>query len=127
MEYQEIHQKTARFGYFISKMTALMTAITLGIAIGTPPLSGPFCNGSCFQYPYSEIISRFPRDYFWIYPAILVTFFYLIMMISVYQISPIGKKLYATIAVAFAMMSTQVLSVNYFNSGFRCSTQSSRW
>jgi len=101
-------------GFYFSVITAILTLITFGIAIFTPPLSGPFCAGNCFQYPYSEIANRFPRDYYWMYPAILMLFSYLVLIIHVHQVAPSGKKLYSTIGVAFALMATLILSADYF-------------
>lgn len=104
----------ARFGYYTSITTTLLTVITFGIAINTPPLSGPFCTGSCFEYPYTDIADRFPRDYYWMYPAILLSFSYLMMIISVHQVASNEKKLYSMTGVAFGLMSAIVLSVDYF-------------
>jgi hypothetical protein len=105
---------TARFGYYVSIVTAIITIITFGIAVSTPPLSGPFCKGNCFEYPYHEIISRFPRDYFWMFPAILLSFSYMIMMISVHKVVQGEKKLFSLIGTGFAVISTLILSLDYF-------------
>ena len=105
---------TGKFGFYISMITAIITLVTFVIAINTPPLSGPFCTGSCFEYPYADIASRFPRDYFWMYSAIVLSFCYLIMMGCIYQVTPSHKKVFAMIGVLFATMSAMILSVNYF-------------
>jgi len=104
----------AQFGYYISLFTAVITIITFGIAICTPPLSGPFCKSGCFEYPYHEIISRFPRDYFWMFPAIILSFSYMLMMISVHKAVPPEKNVFSLAGVAFAVISTLILSVDYF-------------
>jgi hypothetical protein len=104
----------AKFGRYISIITTLLTLITFGIAIGTPPLSGPFCTGSCFEYPFSDIASRFPRDYYWMFPAIILSFSYLIMMITIYQTAPGNKKLFGLIGVSFAIMASLILIADYF-------------
>jgi len=104
----------AQFGYYISLFTAVITIITFGIAICTPPLSGPFCKSGCFEYPYHEIISRFPRDYFWMFPAIILSFSYMLMMISVHKAVLPEKSVFSLAGVAFAVISTLILSVDYF-------------
>ena len=104
----------AGFGYYISIITTVLTVITFGIAISTPPLSGPFCTGPCFEYPYTDIASRFPRDYYWMYPAILLSISYLIMMVTIYQTAPVNKKLYGMLGVAFAIMASLILITDYF-------------
>ena len=103
-----------QFGYSISLFTAVITIITFGIAICTPPLSGPFCKSGCFEYPYHEIISRFPRDYFWMFPAIILSFSYMVMMITVHKAVPPEKSVFSLAGVAFAVISTLILSVDYF-------------
>jgi lysylphosphatidylglycerol synthetase-like protein (DUF2156 family) len=104
----------AHFGQYISLITSLLTVITFGIAIGTPPLSGPFCAGSCFDYPFTDIASRFPRDYYWMFTAILLSLSYLIMMITIYQTAPENKKLFGLIGVSFAIMASLILITDYF-------------
>ena len=104
----------AKFGWYISIVTTLLTVITFGTAICTPPLSGPFCTGSCLEYPFSEIASRFPRDYYWMYPAIILSFSYLIMMITIYQTAPENKKLFGMLGVTFAIMASLILITDYF-------------
>ena len=105
---------TSRFGYYVSVITAILTVVSFGIAVCTPPLSGPFCTGDCFRYPYHDIISRFPRDYYWMYPAILLSFSYLVMMIAVHRSMPSERNLFSAIASGFAIMSSLILSSDYF-------------
>jgi hypothetical protein len=61
----------AQSGFFVSLFTAIVTVVAFSIALMTPPMTEPFCQGPCFEYPYHEIVSRFPRDYYWMYPTIL--------------------------------------------------------
>lgn len=113
-EEKKLDSNAFKSGFYISVSTVIITLITFGIAIFTPPLSGPFCTGDCFQYPYSEIAGRFPRDYYWMYPAMLMAFSYLILMINIHHVTPVGKKLYSSVGVAFAIMATLILSADYF-------------
>jgi hypothetical protein len=107
-------RRSLKFGFYVSALASALTLITFGIAIGTPPLSGPFCQGDCFQYPYTDIISRFPRDYYWMFPAILVSFSYLIMMISIHHFTPPERKLFSLSGLGFALISTIILTLDYF-------------
>lgn len=103
-----------KFGYYISLVTSILTVVAFATAILTPPLSGPWCEGSCFQYPYTDIASRFPRDYYWMFFAMPSFLFYLIMMVCLHQVVIPGKKHFSMIGVAFAMMATMLLFSNYF-------------
>ena len=114
MENLSNNRNTARFGYYVSIITTILAVTTFGIAICTPPLSGPFCIDGCFQYPYNDIISRFPRDYYWMFFAIILSFSYLIMMLCVHHFTSNEKKLFSLIGVSFAIISTLILSLDYF-------------
>jgi len=103
-----------RFGYYVSIITAILTVVSFGIAVCTPPLSGPYCTGDCFQYPYHDILSRFPRDYYWMYPAILLSFSYLVMMITVHRSMPAERNLFSAVSSGFAIISSLILSSDYF-------------
>ena len=104
----------SRFCYFIAISTAVVTLITLFIAVFTPPLSGPFCEGSCFSYPYSDIASRFPRDYYWMFPSMLLSLLFLVLMVCVHHFADAGKKLFSQIGVSIAIISVMIIIVDYF-------------
>jgi hypothetical protein len=112
----QINQKTEilRFGYYTSIVTYLLTFITFGIAICTPPLSGPGCVANCFEYPYTDIISRFPRDYYWMYPAILLTLSYLVFMVCIHNYVSDQRKIFSQVGVLFSVISSLILVVDYF-------------
>ncbi|MDD4638425.1 MAG: hypothetical protein PHT63_01535, partial [Bacteroidales bacterium] len=76
----ELDKKFLKFGYYASLITAVLTIFTFSIAILTPPLSGPFCETGGFAYPFYDIAGRFPRDYYWMYPAMILTASYLVMI-----------------------------------------------
>lgn len=103
-----------RFGFNTAVITTILAIITFGIAISTPPLSGPLCTVEGFTYPYLDITSRFPRDYFWMYPAIILSFTTLLMIIAVHQVTPVEKRHFSQISVLTATMSALVLIITYF-------------
>lgn len=99
--------------------TALFTSITslftLILAYNTPPLSGPFCTAAnCYKYPYLDIASRFPRDYYWMFPIMFILVAYLILMIIISNRSEAKKNLFGQITVAFASISATILLITYF-------------
>lgn len=79
-----------RTGFILSLVITILTIITIGIANSTPPLSGPFCQAGCFQYPYTDIASRFPRDYY-------------------YNTARPERRLFGQFSVAFAGISSAIL------------------
>lgn len=103
-----------RFGFTVALLTSAITTITFAIAVMTPPLSGPFCTTGCFEYPYTDITGRFPRDYYWMYPAMLVFLMYLILMSCIHEYAATEKKLFSRLGLAVAIMSAGILITNYF-------------
>lgn len=103
-----------RFAIIIALATSILTIFTFIIAIMTPPLSGPFCAGDCFEYPYLDIAERFPRDYLWMFPAIILTLLYLVLVTSLYEYAPLTQKIFGRLGLAFAVIATGTLVVNYF-------------
>jgi hypothetical protein len=101
-------------GFYAAILTTAVTVITFGIAIFTPPISGPFCVNSCIQYPFTDIVSRFPRDYVWMYPAILLTLIYVVLMVCIHHYASKEKKIFSQIGLSFALISATVLIIDYF-------------
>jgi len=67
-----VTRRQDRFGFWISTLTAVTTAITFVMAVLTPPKAGPFCTDDCLAYPYTDFAAYIPRDFVWMYPALLV-------------------------------------------------------
>jgi hypothetical protein len=100
--------------YYTALATTIITVITFVIAVLTPPLSGPFCREGCFEYPYTAIASRFPRDYYWMIPAIILNLLFVAFMACIHQYAQPDKKLYSLIALLFGLLSSGVFVVDYF-------------
>lgn len=107
-------QTTLRFSYYTAIVTAAVAAITLAIAVMTPPLSGPYSPEGCVEYPYTDIASRFPRDYWWMYSAMLLNILFVVFMACIHQHALPARKIYSTVALALAMMSSTTLLIVYF-------------
>ena len=101
-------------GFYSAVATTLLTLVTFIIAILTPPLGGPYCAGGCYSYPYSDIAARFPRDYIWMYPAILLSLVYYVLMVSIHYFAPNERKLFSQIGLSFALISTATFFIDYF-------------
>ncbi len=105
---------TNRMGFYAAIITAVLTTLTFGIAIGTPPISGTFCQGNCLEYPFTEIISRFPRDYLWMYPAMLLTLVVVFLMVCIHYYAPAEKKVFSLTALCFTLISSILLFADYY-------------
>ncbi len=108
------HTSLNRLGFSSAMLPSVLTAITFGIAIFTPPISGPFCQADCISYPYTDILERFPRDYVWMYPAIFLTGLYVVLMACIHSSAPSQKKIYSQVGLSFAIMAAGILIGDYF-------------
>ena len=107
-------KSVSKVGFYAAILTTLLTLITFGIVIATPPLGGPYCTAGCSGYPYSDIASRFPRDYIWMYPAILLVLVYYILMVSIHHYASEDKKIFSHVGLSFALFSTATFVIDYF-------------
>lgn len=105
---------SARLGFWVCVLTAVVTVVSFAIAIETPPRSGPFCAGSCVVYPYADTAAFFPRDYLWIFPALLLTPLYLLACACVEPFVHPGCMQLSRAALAFATISTALITLDYF-------------
>ena len=104
----------AQFGLWAALATGVTTLATAGIAISTPPLSGPLCTEGCFRYPYLGIGARFPRDYFWMFPALLATLLYVAFMLGLQARAAPERRLVGQFGVALSVMGAFSLLSDYF-------------
>jgi hypothetical protein len=101
-------------GYYITLLIIPLTLITFTIAFLALPISGSSCLENCIEYPYLDILSRFPRDYFWMYPAMLLCLLYMGMMVSIHQAAKEEKKFFSLMGSACAVLAAGVLLLDYF-------------
>ncbi|MBX4187129.1 MAG: hypothetical protein KW802_02635 [Candidatus Doudnabacteria bacterium] len=95
--------------------TCILTLVTFIMAFMTPPLSGPFCaSTSCYTYPYLDIANRFPRDYWWMFIAILQLIVLVIFITVLHLSAPSDKKTWSLAGLIFAVVSVAILLSDYF-------------
>jgi hypothetical protein len=105
---------TLKFGFYSSIALTILTIVTFGFAIIAIPPSGPNCPGNCMDYPYSGLLNYYPRDYYWMYLAIFQIFAFIIFVVSLHNNTSNDKRIFSSISVAFAMISSIVLLADYF-------------
>ena len=107
-----LNEKIANpYGYGIAISVSLITFITFIIAMFTPPVSGPFCQENCIGYPYLEIASRFPRDYYWMFPAMLMCLGFVALLAVIHQAAPAEKKALSLLGFSCGLLAAGVLIV----------------
>ena len=109
----EHEQQPNRLGLWAAVLTTLMAVVSLAMAITTPPHSGPYCRSGCVGYPYTDVAAYVPRDYLWMYPAVVLTLLTMVLVECIhYEVAP-SRALLSRIAVAFTTMGVAILVVDY--------------
>lgn len=107
-----------RLGVWVALLTAGAAAAALGVGATTPPRSGPFCSldwaGVCVTYPYTDVAAYVPRDYYWMYPALLLGPLFALLVLCIHQQAAAEQKIFSQIALLFAAMAATILAANYF-------------
>jgi hypothetical protein len=103
-----------RVGLYSAILTALMTAVTFGLAITALPNAGAGCQVDCVEYPYLDTLSEFPGDYLWMPQAMILLVLYVVLVSSIHAQAAPRKKVYAQIGFSFALLSAGVLLGDYF-------------
>ncbi|MBN1565766.1 MAG: hypothetical protein JXA10_18125 [Anaerolineae bacterium] len=101
-------------GFYAGITTAILTVITLGLALLAVPIAGANCPSDCIDYPYLDTADQFPRDYAWMIPAILLTLAYLILMVTIHASAAPERKIVSQIGVALAVMAAIILIGDYY-------------
>jgi len=114
METNQQNTINLKVGYYSSIVLTVLTFLTFGFAMIAIPPSGPYCPCNCMEYPFKEILSYYPRDYYWMYFVIFQLFAYLIFIISNHIIALQERKIFSTISVVFASISATALLIAYF-------------
>jgi len=103
-----------KFASYAAILTTVSTVVTFVFAFLAVPRSGPLCASSCFGYPYTESITRFPADYIWMYLAIVGLIIYTVLMVCIHRYADSQRKTFSQIGLSFALMSALILLADYF-------------
>ena len=104
-----------RIGFWAAILTAALAAVSFGVAVTTPPRSGPFAApGSAIPYPYTTAAQFVPRDFLWMYPALLMMLAFVVLATCVRERAPDGRKVFGTIGLSLALASFTIIAIDYF-------------
>lgn len=106
--------RAARSGTFVAVTTAVLTAVTLGIAVATPPLSGPLCTAGCSSYPWADAAARFPRDFVWMFPAIPLMVAVVALFICVDRLTPARFRIFSQLGLWLGAAGALIIAADYF-------------
>lgn len=104
----------ARIGAPVAVALAALAALAFMVGILTPPHSGPWCSGDCIAYPYADATRFFPRDYWWMIPAILLAPLFTVVAVCAHFCTPERSQPFSLLAVCFSLIATSLVSLDYF-------------
>ena len=104
-----------RTAFWAAILTTTLAAGSFGVAVTTPPRTGPFAApGSAFTYPYTTAAQFVPRDFLWMYPSLLMMFAFLLLAASL-QLRGVGdRKVFGTVGFSLAVSSFTIIAIDYF-------------
>jgi len=102
-----------RFDVIVAALTAVATSVSFTLGILTPPEGGPFCTAGCVEY-HTDIAAYIPRDFLWMYPALLPGPLFVILLSGVHEGAALDRKPFGRAAVAFGAMAATILTAVYF-------------
>jgi hypothetical protein len=109
----DIERQPSRLILWAAILTVFMAAVSLAMAVTTLPRSGPYCQSGCVVYPYTAVAAFVPRDYFWLYPAIVLTLLVMVLVECIHLQIPPSRELLGRIGVAFTIMGVAILVTDY--------------
>jgi hypothetical protein len=102
-----------RIGFWAAILTAALAAVSFGVAVTTPPRTGPFAApGSAIPFPYSAAAKFVPRDFLWMYPALLMMLAFLVLAVCVREHAVADRKVVGTIGLCLAVASFTIIAVD---------------
>jgi hypothetical protein len=104
-----------RVGMWSAAATAVLAAVSFGVAATTPPRTGPFAApGTAIAYPYSNAAQFVPRDFLWMVPALLMMLAFVVLAICIRERRAAGQRVFGTIGSSLATVSFGVIAIDYF-------------
>jgi hypothetical protein len=97
----------------VAMLTLIMGVVSFGVAVTTPPRSGPFCTADCIGYPYTDAAAFVPRDYLWMYPATVLLMLFVALAIVIHTHATGSRRVFTATGVAFATIAAAVLVLDY--------------
>ena len=108
MENTLIAKQYLKFGYYSSLLLSTLTIITFGFAMIAIPPSGPYCPDNCMDYPFTDLLLYYPRDYYWMYFAVFQLFAFVVFIVVNHFTAPLEKRLFTFLSISFTLISSSV-------------------
>lgn len=106
-------RSTSPLGQWAGLLTAVLAGAALATTLTTPPRSGVYCPANCIMYPYTDVARYVPRDYLWMYPALLVPVAFIILAVCIHGVVPRTGRQLSLVGMCLATVAAAILVVGY--------------
>lgn len=98
----------ATLGFRAAVATGLLTVVTFGLALTALPDDVP--------YPFTSqvIADQWPRDYLWMYPAMVLMVAFVALVAAIHQYAPAARRIFGVLALCSGVAAATVLLIDYF-------------
>ncbi|GAA2673374.1 hypothetical protein [Actinoplanes palleronii] len=100
-------------GTTVAAGTGAAAAISLAAGVTTPVRSGPNCTGGCVRYPYLDAAAFVPRDYLWMYPAVITALFAVLLAVCLDVTTPADRRWASRAGLCLAAIGAGTLVLDY--------------
>ncbi len=114
MESIESKRSYLTFGMYSAFLLSFLTIVTFGFAMIAIPPSGPYCPGNCMEYPFTDLLLYYPRDYYWMYLVIFQLFAFVVFIVTNHYNTLSSRRLFTLLSISFTLISSTVLLIAYF-------------
>ena len=105
----ETTSRTAlHFGTWIALTMSGVTVVTFGLALTAAP------DEVVYPFTSDAIADKWPADYLWMYPAMVLMLLFVAFVASVHEHAPPTRRIFSLVALCLAGCAATVLLVNYF-------------
>lgn len=104
---------STRFCSWLSGLVATAATVSLAVGVTTPVRSGPNCRSGCVPYPYTDAAAFVPRDYVWMYPAIVTAVSFVILAVCLHAWTPPDRRWLSRAGMILAGMGAGTLVADY--------------